>query len=638
MRWFRLVSAVFFGVALCQIPAFGDGTAVGACNGGKANVDVYLVTGGKTYTKLVKPAECVDLAQADGQMGPATIGFGFSDPKGQYVGAKRFDRVPDWNGTLDAQFGLPTVLKAAHTTLTVKHGAASVTIPGLLAFQAQPQQCYQPPPTGSATSQLPINATRAQRAQAAMIDSQFRNSGSEKSICHYPGYSVAVSPYPDTHEVALDEECYSCEAARLAKLTPEERAQEQQSLTSIDEGLRRLLVTLNLGGADGIRNTNLMDQTLKDEEAAPARKAEMAKGPYSMDWEHLSTFVVSAFSRAKPLMVNRHIILRGTVSKVVPPKQGAEIPRYVLYFKEGSTLTKAPVDLPGDYFIQQYVGREDAFALCAVDGAVLADVFGASYATAAVGKLVEMEGELNSGTCSAAVGIHVDLAHQVKVVTASTPATKGQTFMPKFGPAPAGPGPAAPISDLGGKVGAFRDNAAEAAAQALFGVAGPPAASAERARTTTPRTTREPATTTASVTPARPIVRTLDAPVGPTTPPAPAAPKRDPLIDDVLNRMRQGVSPAGIITLLKQRQKAVRLMDADKAELKTAGATDAVIAALLDPSTIPLTSQEQQAAAQRVAAQDAAQQLAACLQQAMKDYPNDRAANVKAQMACRSSR
>jgi hypothetical protein len=140
------------------------------------------------------------------------------------------------------------------------------------------------------------------------------------------------------------------------------------------------------------------------------------------------------------------------------------------------------------------------------------------------------------------------------------------------------------------------------------------------------------------VTLARPIVRTLDAAVGPTIPPAPAAPKRDPLIDDVLNRMRQGVSPTGIITLLKQRQKAVTLTDADKAELKAAGATDAVIAALLDPSTIPLTPQEQQAAAQRAAAQDAAQKLAACLQQAMKDYPNDRQANVKAQMACRTSR
>lgn len=632
----RMVPALLLTLVVC-LPMLADGTAVGACNGGKANVDVYLVTGGKTYTKLVKPAECVDLAQADGQMGPATIGFGFTDPKGQYVGAKRFDRVPDWNGPLDAQVGVPTVLKAAHTTLTVKHGAASVTIPGLLAFQAQPQQCYQPPPTGSATSQLPINATRAQRAQAAMIDSQFRNSGSEKPICHYPGYSVVVSPYPDTHEVALDEECYACEAAEQAKLSPEQRAKDEENQKSINEGLRSLLATLNLGGADGARMNNMMDEKLKDEEAAPARRREMAKGPYSMDWEHLSTFVVSAFSRAKPLMVNRHIILRGTVSKVVPPKPGAEIPRYVLYFKEGSTLTKAPLDLPGDYFIQQYVGREDAFAICAVDGAVLSDVFGAGYATSAVGKMVEMEGELNSGTCSAAVGIHVDLAHQVKVVTASTPPTKGQTFVPKRGPAPAGPGPAAPISDLGGKVGAMRDNAAAAAAEALFGVAGPPAANPGRAATTTPRTTREPATT-ASVAPARPIVRTLNAPVGPTTPPPPAAPKRDPLIDDVLNRMRQGVSQAGIITLLKQRQKAVTLTDADKTELKAAGATDAVIAALLDPKTIPLTPQEQQAAAQRTAAQDAAQTLAACLQQAMKDHPTDRAANVKAQMACRSAR
>ena len=633
MRSLGLVSAVLLGTALCQIPAFADGTSVDVCNGGKAEFDAYLVADGTTYTKHVKPAECVDWAKSNGQMAPATIGIGFTDPKGQYVGAKRLDRVPQWNGPLDAQFGLSVVLKAAHTTLTVKHGTASVTIPGLLAFQAQPQVCSEPTSTGGPQLYMGMSVAQIRQAQ-----SQYHPiGGPQERTCHFPSYGLTAIAYPDTHEVALDEECYACEAAEEAKLTPEQRAQQDQTQQSIDEGLRKLVATFSFGGANGLGMQNMMDQKLKDDEAAPARRREMEKGPYSMDWAHLSTFVTSAFSTAKPLMPNRHIILRGTISKVVPPKPGAEIPEYVVYFKEGSTLTKPPQDLPGDYFIQRYVGREDAFALCATDGAVLGDVFGANYATSMVGKTVEMEGELNGGTCNAAVGINVELAHQVRLVTASTPETKGQTFTPKFGPAPAGPGPATPISNLGGAIGNMRDNAAAAAAAALFGAAEPPTANAGRAGTTTARATREPATT-ASVTPARPIVRTLDAPVGPTTPPTPTAPKRDPLIDDVLNRMRQGVSPAGIITLLKQRQKAVTLTDADKTELKAAGATDAVITALLDPSTIPLTPQEQQAATQRAAAQDTAQKLAACLQQAMKDHPNDRQANVKAQIACRTSR
>jgi hypothetical protein len=636
MRSFQLVSPALLAIAVCQIPVFADGTSVGVCNGGKAEFDAYLVTGSVTYTKHVNPIECVYLAQSDGQMPPAMIGFAFTDPKGQYAGARRFDVLPNWNSPLDAQFGLPVVMKQGHTTLTVKHGAASVTILGLLAFQAQPEVCTVSPPPSHTPIYLGMSAR--QIADIQFTDSLRANSSPQEKTCHFPGYALTAIAYPDTHEVSLVDECYACQAAEQAKLTPEQRAKDEETQKSIDEGLRRLVATFSFGGANGLGMKDLMDQTLKDDEAAPARRAEMAKGPYSMDWEHLSTFVVSAFSRAKPLMYNRHIILRGTISRVVPPKQGAEIPRYVVYFKEGSTLTKAPMNLPGDYFIQQYVGREDAFAICAVDGAVLGDVFGAGYATSAVGKLVEMEGELNSGTCSAAVGIHVDLAHQMKVVTASTPATKGQTFTPKFGPAPAGPGPAAPISDLGTQIGNLRDNAAAAAAVALLGGAGPPAASdAGRAATTTARTTREPATT-ASVTPARPIRRTLDAPVGPTIPPAPAAPKRDPLIDDVLNRMRQGVSPAGIITLLKQRQKAVTLTDADKAELKASGATDAVIAALLDPSKIPLTPEEQRMAAQQVTSREAAQKLGACLQKALEDHGNDRQAYMKAQQACGSSR
>ena len=632
MRWFRIVPGVLFGTALCQIPAFADGTAVGVCNGGKAEFDAYIVAGGVTYTKHVKPIECVDLAQSDGQMPPATMGFAFTDAKGQYVGAKRFDVLPNWNSPLDADFGLPVVMKQGHTTFTVKRGTASVTIPGLLAFQAQPQVCRTSAPTSHTPIYLGMSAR--QIADIQFTDSLRANSAPQETTCSYPGYALTAIAYPDTHEVSLADECYACEAAEQAKLTPEQRAKDEETQKSIDEGLRRLVATLSFGGANGMGMQAMMDQTLKDDEAAPARRREMAKGPYSMDWEHLSTFVTSAFATDKPLMPNRHIILRGTVSKVVPPKQGAEIPRYVVYFKEGSTLTKPPQDLPGNYFIVRYVGREDAFAICATDGAVLGDVFGANYATSMMGKMVEMEGELNSGTCSAAIGIHVDLAHQLKVVTASTPVTKGQTFTPKFGPAPAGSPPPAPIADLGGTVGAFRDNAAAAAAEALFGGAAPPTANAGRAGM---RRMPDPATT-ASVTPARPVVRTLDTPAAPTAPPAPAAPKRDPLIDQILNQMKQVLNEAGVLRSLKRQNKAVTLTDADKAELKAAGATDAVIAALLDPSTIPLTPQEQRVAAQQAASQDAAQKLAACLQQAMKDHPNDRQANVKAQIACRSSR
>ena len=98
---FRIVP-VLLGMAACQLTVFADGTSVGVCNGGKAEFDANLAAGGATYTKHVKPAECVDWAKSDGQMASATIGIAFTDPKGQYVGAKRFDRVPDWNGPLDA--------------------------------------------------------------------------------------------------------------------------------------------------------------------------------------------------------------------------------------------------------------------------------------------------------------------------------------------------------------------------------------------------------------------------------------------------------------------------------------------------------------------------------------------------------
>ncbi len=227
MRSLRLVPAILLGLAACQISVFADGTSIGVCNGGNAEFDAYIVAGGVTYTQHVRPIECVTLAQSDGQMPPAAMGFAFTDAKGQYVGAKRFDFLPDWNSQFDADFGLPVVMKEGHTTLTVKRGTGSVTIPGLLAFQAQPVVCT----TTSTTSHTPIymGMSARQIADIQFTDSLRANSGPQEKTCHFPSYGLTAIAYPNTHEVSFEDECYACEAAREAKLTPAEKAQEMEA-------------------------------------------------------------------------------------------------------------------------------------------------------------------------------------------------------------------------------------------------------------------------------------------------------------------------------------------------------------------------------------------------------------------------
>ena len=523
MRSFWLVPALLLGTALCQFPVFADGTYVGVCNAGKAEFDAYLVAGGMTYAQHVKPIQCVQLAESKGQMGQATIGIGFTDPNGQYVGAKRFDRLPDWNAPFDAQAGIPAVAREAHTTLAVKHGTASVTIPGLLVFQPGRQWCTSPP-SQTGLTQAELSATTPRERQLvgqadAMIEAGRRATPQPGTVCTYPGYQLTVSAYPETHEVALDEQCTPCQVAKEANKTPEQKAQDQQIDAAAYSWARSTLNVITLGGAVGVNGAAMLDEQKAKDDAEKTRRVEIAKGPYSMDWEHLSTFVTSAFSRAKVLIPNRYIILRGTISKVTPPNPNAEMKRYIMYFKEVSTLTKPPMDLPGDYFIQQYVGREDAFAICASDGAVLGDVFGANYATSMVGKTVEMQGELNTGTCGAAVGIRVLLAHQMKVVTASTPATKGQTFTPKFQPVSTAPAAAAtPVAAATPRPAPDMNYVRDALAARGLG----PNASQRGAQ--------QPVTT-ASVTPVRPAgpsaAPAAASPVT-TTPLAPPAPKRDP--------------------------------------------------------------------------------------------------------------
>ena len=138
MRSVGSIATVLLGLFLSQVPCFAAGNMLYICNAGNVDLDGYLaLQGGSVFTKRIAPAECALLAGSQGTLPPGYMGFGFTDVKGKWGGARRADKVPDWNTVVDSSFGLPTVLQRANRALSVKHGAENVTIPGLLAFQAQ---------------------------------------------------------------------------------------------------------------------------------------------------------------------------------------------------------------------------------------------------------------------------------------------------------------------------------------------------------------------------------------------------------------------------------------------------------------------------------------------------------------------
>jgi len=178
------------------------GVTLTICNAGTVDLDAYLVRASSTLAAHVVPAKCGVLEKVEGTAKPGAIGFGFADTKGQWGGVRRTDAWPkSGNG----------VFAPVKQTLTVKHGAASATIAGLVSYTSAGPACHQEVQYGPAEGPATTNAERIARAVRGS------NTTVGPTVCSDATYSLTVIPYADSHELAFDSHCYPCE-------TPEERA------------------------------------------------------------------------------------------------------------------------------------------------------------------------------------------------------------------------------------------------------------------------------------------------------------------------------------------------------------------------------------------------------------------------------
>jgi len=565
MRAVGLLPALLLGFVPGQHAFGAEPVTLTICNAGAVDIDAYLVRTGSTLTVHVAPAKCEVLEKVEGTARPGTIGFGFTDTKGQWGGVRRTDAWPE---SVDGVFA------PVKQTLTVKHGAANAGITGLVSYTSAAPYCIQENETG------PIEAP-ATTVTAGIVQGIHRiPTHTGPVVCHDQTYSLTVIPYADSHELTFDTHCYPCES-------PEERA-ALQNVTATDM-FGFIANAPGRGGPIGQGILNLTQSALNQDQAERSRRNQIAKGPYLMNWKDLASFITSAFggNGRPPLMANRHIILRGTISRVQLPNPGAQSPWVHVFLKEASAMEPPVEGLAGDYFIRRYIGKEDAFGICATDPSIFSDIFGANYGATMIGQAVEMEGEINVGACTQAVGIHVTLTRQVKIVTAGMPIARGQTWVPKVGqsrqPAvTAAPAPKAPVVVNQEEI----NRAATARAEALRRTAAPARQPAQ-----SPEAGAAPVTTT-SVAPAR-------VPVTPA-PAAPVAQVRDPLFNNVMSFLKAKLPEIQIMLMLKQRNRPLNLTGADRAELEDAGASEKLIEAVMNPASIgPEVTPQAAAAAAR---------------------------------------
>lgn len=631
MRAARFLRVLLFGLIASQAPVFAQLTvALGICNAGKVEVDAYFARSGSVATAHIKPAECNVLAKTEGVMDAGLLGFGFPDEKGQWGAARRSDVAPVRRGVFDETGALPIILaRSKQRPFTAKHAGANVTIPGLWATEDVGPACSSPVSAATYTSPLPGNAPRWQQIERDTANFKASiNGDSTGLVCYSVHYNFTVIPYPDSREIATDTRCDPCNY-----MTPQERAQSDQKMDDGVAFIRGLpgfnstpLGRVVANGAQGVLDSERQDRV---------RRAEIAKGPYAMTWNDLSSFIASAFDlRDKPpLMANRYIILRATVSRVVMPNPGAQFPSVHVYFKDA--ITK-PIDrLPGDYFISQFVGTDQAFGVCTSDQSIFSDVFGQNFPTAMVGKTVELQGEVNRGACGTAAGIQVSLTRQFKEVKPGMVAAKGQTWVPTLQAVPS----AAPVTAVPLAPPAMRreDSGGPAATRA--------SAARASARSATPSRSESPAATpaTASSPAPEPAVRASVTPARPAAVPAPAAvpvpaPQKDPRIANVIQYLKNKLQEAQILQILKSQSKPIPLTGADRAQLEDAGASEILIDAMINPASIPQTAAEQRTAQRRAEQQKEADRFAACQEQASREFPGNAAAQRTAVAACRQAR
>src|ERR1051326_8150539 len=322
----------------CSAPLFGQGSGFfQICNSGKVAVDAYMTMQGQVTTKHIAPSDCDYMIKGTGGFADGMLGFAFADAKGQWRGARRGDLLPFWEDDLRGGNNFSAVKR----TQTVQHGGASVTIPMIVAFRGQTPTCGQPVGT-SARANLPFNATATQRRMAEQADQQAAQYNTP--ICTAVGFQLTVTPYTDSGEIGYDTQCDSCTAKQVAAMTPEEKAAEERRVTLIESQARTLAAMPGVGGLMMRTVLEGADQKIADDAQRDKDRAEIAKGPWAMTWAKYSSFVSSAFGlRGTPsLIANRHIIMRGTISRLELPKPGAQTPWIHVYFKDTDSITKRP--------------------------------------------------------------------------------------------------------------------------------------------------------------------------------------------------------------------------------------------------------------------------------------------------------
>ena len=370
--------------------------ALSVCNAGKVAIDVFLANRGKVSSSHVLSGDCV--YPYEGRSGAAYVGFAFVDSKGQWGAPRRLDLLPDVG---------EDVLDLVEQNVSVPHGNTSVSLPMKLLFRPRAPTCTTSSST-SARLSLPLNATSAQRARAAMADA---NAPPDETICEHLVYNLNALAYPDSREVTFNKFCDPCEKKAEARITPEERATSQQRSKAINQEIGNLRATGPLGDlvmGNLVKQANQQAQE-EERERERERRRQQPESYKRMSWDELHLALKNIRpSGGRPPEMPQFLIIRGTVSRVdVSPPQASE--HWVdVYFRESAEQAS-----------NSYETFYGAFNVCTLGPEIFQDMFGPDFRSRMIGQVLEVQGEFQRNYCKGwKASIRITLAQQVHRISA----------------------------------------------------------------------------------------------------------------------------------------------------------------------------------------------------------------------------
>ena len=368
----------------CALPAAAQDFVLAVCNGGKIAIDAFAVAGAPPAPVHIAPDACEKIYEG-GKNDPAYVGFGFSDAKGQWGAPRRYNLMPP----LSAR-----VLTRANQTVPVRRGNQTVTTAAQFRFRAEDKVCST---TGGGTASpnqdaLRPSATPVERARAAAMDSNVHTGGGS-TVCSYYYYEMIVAAYADTHELEFLTDCERCPTKSV--LSPREEAallagKDLLELATTPSGLARAtpaavgqIVQRAVTGKDAMTG----------KEPPPRKRPDFT--PHLQYWPEFTVALAAAgASGGLPPGVPRVITVRGTVSRIQEAPPNASEHWIDILFKE------AP---------------DGRFDVCSLGPEILSDAYGPNFRTALIGQVIEVEGEIERAYCKGFKGnIRITLAHQAR--------------------------------------------------------------------------------------------------------------------------------------------------------------------------------------------------------------------------------